>query len=223
MSTVAQIAANQANSQLSTGPRTIEGKATVSQNNFRHGLTGPFLILGWEKEEEFKSLELDLLAEHKPLTPTERILVRDMAQSHWLRQRAIILQNACLSQYDPSTDQPKELALYLRYQTTHNRAFYKALNELQKLREQTRKREIGFVSQKRREEQEAMKEARRKAQEARREAQEKRQEAAANRAEELHQARVWLTEAQARRHETETTIAQALKMPAPTNGREIER
>ncbi len=206
MSTAAQIAANQANSQRSTGPRSPEGKAAASQNNFRHGLTGPFLILGWEREEDFQSLELDLMTEHKPLSPTELILVGDMARSHWLRQRAITLQNMCLNQEIPAADQPKDLALYLRYQTTHNRAFYKALNELQKLRQQRRKEEIGFVSQKHREEQEASKEARRKAPEQRR-------EAAENRAQELHQARVWLTEAQAQRHETEIVIARALKMP----------
>ena len=206
MSTAAQIAANQANSQRSTGPRSPEGKAAASQNNFRHGLTGPFLILGWEREEDFQSLELDLMTEHKPLSPTELILVGDMARSHWLRQRAITLQNMCLNQEIPAADQPKNLALYLRYQTTHDRAFYKALNELQKLRDQKRRQEIGFVSQKRREEQEASKEARRKAAEQRR-------EAAENRAQELHQARVWLTEAQAQRHETEIVIARALKMP----------
>ncbi len=130
----------------------------------------------------------------------------------------------CFNPEVPTADEPKELALYLRYQTTHNRAFYQALNQLQRLREQKRKEEtqeaalsqraeIGFASQKRRDEQEALKETQRKAAEARREAQEKRHQAAAHRAEELHQARVWLTEAQARRHETETTIAQAVKMP----------
>ncbi len=206
MSTAAQITANQANSQRSTGPRTAAGKAVASLNNIRHGLTGPFRILGWENEAEFKTLQADLLAEHTPLTATERILVQDMAQSHWLRQRAITLQNSCFNHTSPTADQPKDLALYLRYQTTHNRAFYKALNELQKLREQKRKQEIGFASQKRLEEQEAVKETRR-------EAHEKRHQAADHRAEELHHARVWLTEAQARRHETETTIAEVLKMP----------
>ena len=163
-------------------------------------------MLPCESQDEYQSLHHDLVFEYQPATATERILVQEMAQSHWLRQRAIALQNLCLSQYDPTADQPKELALYLRYQTTHNRAFYKALNELQRLREQKRKQEIGFVSQKRREEQEALKETRRQAAE-------NRHEAAENRAQELHQARVWLTEAQARRHETETTIAQVLKMP----------
>ena len=43
----------------------------------------------------------------------------------------------------------EHFALYLRYQTTHERAFYKALNELQKLRNERRKEQIGFESQKR--------------------------------------------------------------------------
>lgn len=206
MSTPAQINANRANAQLSCGPKTDLGKTNSSKNNFRHGLAGPFSVLPWEKEEDYKTLEQDLLSEHQPATTTETILVREMAQSHWLRQRAILLQNTCFSLDGPSADDPKQLALYLRYQTTHNRAFYKALNELQKLREQKRKIEIGFVSQKRREEQEALKEMRRQALETRR-------EAAENRAQELQQARVWLTEAIARRHETETTIARFLKMP----------
>jgi hypothetical protein len=121
-------------------------------------------------------------------------------------QRAIRLQNGCFSEIDPLADAPKQLALYLRYQTTHSRAFYKALAELQRLREQKRKQEIGFVSQER-------KEAEQKLAAERRENREKRHEAAENRAQEIHEARVWLIGAQARRHETETTIAQVLKMP----------
>ena len=38
MSSQAQIAANRANAQLSTGPRTEEGKAASSRNAYRHGL-----------------------------------------------------------------------------------------------------------------------------------------------------------------------------------------
>ena len=64
MSTEAQIAANRANSQLSTGPITDTGKAASSQNNFRHGFTGAFAILPWEKQEEFNNLLEELRAEH---------------------------------------------------------------------------------------------------------------------------------------------------------------
>ena len=67
-----------------------------------------------------------------------------MAQHHWLRRRALNLESAC---YDPETGaitDEKQLALYLRYQTTHERAFHKALNDLLRLRAEKRKTEIGF-------------------------------------------------------------------------------
>ena len=38
MPTTAQILANRNNSQKSTGPRTVEGKAVVSQNAVKHVL-----------------------------------------------------------------------------------------------------------------------------------------------------------------------------------------
>ena len=63
MGTEAQLKANQANAQHSTGPKSPEGKAAVSQNNFRHGLSGYFQVLPWEKQEEFDELLEDLRAE----------------------------------------------------------------------------------------------------------------------------------------------------------------
>jgi hypothetical protein len=89
-----------------------------------------------------------LLAEHAPTTETERVLVQRMAQHIWISQRAINLQQLCL---DPDTgicDSEYRLALYLRYQTTHDRAFHKCLSELLKLKAEKRKAAIGFVSQK---------------------------------------------------------------------------
>ena len=200
MSSQAQISANQANAQSSTGPKSAEGKAVSSQNNFRHGLTGPFTVLAWEKLHDFQALERDLTAEHQPTTPTESILVLEMAQSHWLRQRAILLQNTCFvgsTRLDPENE--RQLALYLRYQNTHSRAFYKALHELQKLRAEKRKQEIGFVSQERKA------------------AEEKRRETKDVHRQEMHEVRVWLTEAQARRHETEIVIAESKNRRASTS------
>jgi len=209
MSTQAQILANQANSLHSSGPKTEEGKAISSKNNFRHGLTGPFVVLSWENREQYQTLERELLEEHKPITPTEQLIVEQMAQSCWLRKRALTLQHMCFHLDRPIADQPKDLALYLRYQTTHDRAFYKALNELQKLRAEKRKQEIGFVSQERK----AAEETRRNRNDQRKQAHENRRDAEENRRQQLHQARVWLTEAQARRHDTETAIAELVKMP----------
>src|SRR5437879_3748966 len=128
MSTAAQIAANQQNCQLSTGPKSPEGRATVSFNAFRHGLAGRFLILPHEDRHEFQEIYVGLKQEHRPSTSTEHLLVERMAEHWWLGQRAIYLQQLSFGESETCQD-PKQLALYLRYQTTHDRGFHKCLNE----------------------------------------------------------------------------------------------
>src|SRR5689334_18323683 len=149
MSTQAQIAANQANSQLSTGPKSEAGKAAAARNNFRHGLTtsSEFWVLPCESQTDYLKLLAQFQQEHQPETPSEEALVQAMAEHHWLRHRAMRLEEAC---FDFTTGQiidERKLALYLRYQTTHERAFHKALNDLLKLRAEKRKQEIGFERQ----------------------------------------------------------------------------
>ena len=51
MSSAAQVAANQANAQLSTGPKTTEGKASSSRNALKTGLTGRTMILPKDQAE----------------------------------------------------------------------------------------------------------------------------------------------------------------------------
>ena len=133
MSTEAQIAANRANAELSTGPKTEEGKAASSRNHTSHGLTysNIFFILPCESGEAYSILLANLHHEHRPDTETERILVDRMAQHHWLRCRAEGLESGCFR--EDGTINEKGLALYLRYRTSHERAFHKCLNELLKL------------------------------------------------------------------------------------------
>lgn len=160
MATQAQIAANQKNAQLSTGPTTEEGKAASSKNNLRHGFTGAFAIMPWEKQEEFNTLLDELRAEHQPATITETLLVEKMAQSYWLSQRAIKLQQiSCFHDETDSPEREKQLALYLRYQTTHDRVFHKSLSDLLKVRAEKRKTGIGFESQERKNAEETRKQA----------------------------------------------------------------
>src|SRR5882724_8612355 len=149
MSTEAQIAANQANAQLSTGPITEEGKAASARNNTKHGLTYKgvlFFLLPWENAAEYIALQSELISQYFPFSATEMLLVERLAQHHWLRNRALLLQGQCFSP-DGSVDD-KRLALYLRYQTTHERAFHKSLQDLLKLQDRRHKEEIGFESQK---------------------------------------------------------------------------
>lgn len=141
---------NRRNAQLSTGPKTAEGKARASQNAVRHGLSSDnFLILDWENLDDFAVLLVNLRAEHQPATQTEALLVERMAQHFWLSQRALRLQDMCLNRDLPVCEEPKQMALYMRYGVTHDRAFHKCLAELLKLRAVQRKEEAGFVSQQR--------------------------------------------------------------------------
>ncbi len=147
MSTSAQISANQLNAQHSCGPRTEEGKAHSCLNNFRHGFTGEFTVLPTEDQEEFDTLLAGLRADHQPQNTTETLLVEKMARHHWLVERALRLQELTLSSELPMRDMERQFSLYLRYQTTHDRAFHKCLDQLLKLRAEKRKSEIGFESQ----------------------------------------------------------------------------
>jgi hypothetical protein len=184
MTTSAQVAANQANAQRSTGPKTPEGKAVSARNNFRHGCSGAFTVLPWESQDEFDMLLGSLRDEHKPSGLTEMILVDKMAQAIWLSKRAQMLQHVTFNQELPTCDDQKQLALYLRYQTTNERAFHKCLNALLKLRAEKRKQEIGFESQERK-----------RNGEARKEAEHNRREASENRKQQVHRWNVLLAQA----------------------------
>jgi hypothetical protein len=148
MSTDAQFRANQQNAQHSTGPKTEEGKAASCMNNFRHGFTGAFTVLPSEDQDEFDHLLCGLRAEHQPTTMTEKLLVDKMAQAHWLSLRAQRLQDITMADDLPLKDQERQFALFLRYQTTNDRAFHRALHDLLKLKAERRGNEIGFESQK---------------------------------------------------------------------------
>ncbi|MHC4750707.1 MAG: hypothetical protein ACYTFW_12625, partial [Planctomycetota bacterium] len=67
MSTEAQINANQQNSQKSTGPRTAEGKAAVSQNAVKHGLFASEAVIKGENEADFDLFSKEMLSELAPV------------------------------------------------------------------------------------------------------------------------------------------------------------
>ena len=147
--------ANRQNAQHSTGPTTPAGVAASSQNRTVHGLArhnGAFKILPTEDPIGFEALKANLVEEHEPSTETESILVTTMAESHWLAARAQNLQAACCDANNGQITDPKMFTLYLRYQTTHTRAFHNCLNDLLKLRSERRKEDLGFEAQARKEE-----------------------------------------------------------------------
>lgn len=150
MSSERQLAANRANAQKSTGPLTSEGKVISSQNNRKLGLTSlVFQVLPGESQSEFDAYADSLYAEYSPQTLIERTLVLKIAQHYWLGQRAVRAQNMCFHHdFGPVVENRslmQQMALYMRYQAHHDRAFHKCMAELQKLRNEKRKDEIHAI------------------------------------------------------------------------------
>jgi hypothetical protein len=113
----------------STGPRTPEGKAASSRNAVRHGLTARRLT--GADLDEYNSIRSALDLEWEPDCEAERHLLHLMALSQWRINRALSLE---LSAFDDTHIDPALLALALRYRTASERAYFKALSELQRLR-----------------------------------------------------------------------------------------
>jgi hypothetical protein len=148
----AQIAANRENATHSTGPISDAGKAAVSQNRTVHGLNynpDTFRVLACENQAQYDALLKTLTEEQSPQDTTETLLVTAMAQHRWLLDRANRLQETCFDQETAQITDQKLFSLYLRYATTHERAFHKCLNDLLKLRNHKTNQQNGFESEKR--------------------------------------------------------------------------
>jgi hypothetical protein len=130
----------------STGPRTESGKAASSQNALRHGLASGTILIPGEDPEELKALELALLEQYKPASAIEELLLQDMVNHHWLKDRALRLQGEALALAQLG-ELPATFSVLLRYQTTNERAFHKALATLQAVQKEARTVEQQFVSQ----------------------------------------------------------------------------
>jgi hypothetical protein len=90
----AQLAANRANAQLSTGPKTETGRAISSQNALKTALTGRTVLLPTDNLEEYKSLQSAFLNTHKPATGQERELVQALLDTTWRIKRILSLEFA---------------------------------------------------------------------------------------------------------------------------------
>ena len=156
MATQKQIEANRRNAQKSTGAKSVEGKAAVSQNRFKHGLCGMrFAVMPGESQQEYETLLNDLMRAEAPADAAEVQLVIKMAQHTWYSQRGSLLQNGCFeSEATTGTHQArvtvrKDLDVYTRYQAHHDRCYQRASAELQKRKKERRLAEIGFEREKR--------------------------------------------------------------------------
>ena len=134
MSTLAQHAANILNSRLSTGPKSAQGRAISSRNSQKHGLTAKQVVIQGENIEEFEDLKRSLYEDHKPANTMEQLLVNEIAENYWRLMRARRLETELLDRDLEAalSDDNKQLDKIRRYMTSIERAWHKAITQLQK-------------------------------------------------------------------------------------------
>jgi hypothetical protein len=96
MTSERQRAANQTNARHSTGPKTLEGKAAVRFNAFRHGLLAQDVVLPGEDADAFEDLRNRVWADRSPVGPIEEFLVERVVNAMWRLQRLARAETALL-------------------------------------------------------------------------------------------------------------------------------
>ena len=87
MATPAQITANRANAQKSTGPISPEGKSISRFNALKHGLDAQSLIIPGEDPAAYDALAADYRDEFHPTSPSETFHVDTMIRADWQKRR----------------------------------------------------------------------------------------------------------------------------------------
>jgi len=96
MTSQAQTLVNRRNAQKSTGPRTSEGKAAVSQNAVKHGFLARQAVISSESQADFDLYRDRMLAELAPVSPMESMLAERIVTLSWRLKRAGRIQNQAI-------------------------------------------------------------------------------------------------------------------------------
>src|SRR5450759_4868058 len=149
MATPAQIDANRANAQHSTGPSSVEGKSVSRFNALKHGIDAASLVIPGEDPAEYDSLAGAYHRDFRPETPSEEFHVETMLRAAWQKRRlerveADLYRTALAESGGASLaaallgDSPaaKLLARVQRQIAAFERAWYRANAELRRARKQ---------------------------------------------------------------------------------------
>jgi len=129
----ARLAANAANAQHSTGPRTHDGQARSSQNARTHGLTARDLIVSADEREEFDELLNNYQTEVKPQGAIQQTLFDELVGAAWNLRRVRRMEVQLCSNATDDEQLQKKLDRLARHQTRIERTFHRSLKELKAL------------------------------------------------------------------------------------------
>jgi hypothetical protein len=140
MATEKQIAANRANAQLSTGPKTEAGRAASSHNATTHSLTAKGLIILPGHEADFAQLEAGLRASLQPDTPLQEVFFKRIVDCAWKLERCRFAEQDISTSYGFNIHEPlsdpagvNRLAAIQKYAREAENSMIKSIRELGKL------------------------------------------------------------------------------------------
>jgi hypothetical protein len=152
MSSIRQIEANRRNSQLSTGPRTPEGKAVSRFNALKTGINANGQVIPGEDPAELEAIAAGYHQDWAPATHLECFLVDSLIRADWLLRRLARLEAELWTHHIEETrkntiPQPEQNALlghvyarscdpFTRLQRridSAERSYFRALTQLQRL------------------------------------------------------------------------------------------
>ena len=153
MSNPRQIEANRRNSQLSTGPRTPEGKAVSRFNALRTGINAKAQVIPGEDPAELEAIAAGYHQEWAPATQLECFLVDSLIRADWLLRRLARLEaelwtheiEEARKNTPPKSDETTLLGHIYGRSCDHftrlqrridsaERSYFRALTQLQRLR-----------------------------------------------------------------------------------------
>ena len=151
MSTAAQVTANRANAQLSTGPRSVEGKAISRRNALKLGIHARSLVIPGEDPEELDQLARDYEADLRPEGPVEAAIVQTLIRADWMLRRMARIEAEVLGARMASCETPSDHPLgdiliedavaaklfesVARRQQALQRDYFRALKEIRELKQ----------------------------------------------------------------------------------------
>jgi hypothetical protein len=138
----AQNAANLANAQHSTGPRTEEGKAVSSLNALKHGLTAKTVLLPGEDPAEYQAMVAGFRKDLEPLNTIESALTQQLVDLQWRLQRVSCIEARILSADSLDTKALNAMSLHAARLKRQYSATLKELRQMQKERHAEREKEL---------------------------------------------------------------------------------
>lgn len=151
MTSEAKTVSNRENALRSTGPTTSRGRRHSSTNALQHGLSAKTIVIHGERVGDFEALHEALIESFAPLDAIEGELVLKMAIAAWRSRRVSRIESQLFKQMGGSemaTEADSKLAgtwrsisfdgeplvNLMRYEVLAERAFYRALDALERHR-----------------------------------------------------------------------------------------